>query len=170
MQMEKLVSRTLRIYDHQGRVMEEKETMDDPLKIIPWGVQKKILASGSVSPQEMRDQLAQFLGGAETRSMKSTYDAQGRRSKSIHKVFNHMEEEVDMAYNEHGDVATETRQSTMRGTPNGENDGKTTSETIYSYEYDSYGNWTVKKSSSRSLPDGTFKDSGDEVRRTIEYF
>jgi hypothetical protein len=165
-----IVSRTMRVYDDQGRVLEEKETMDDPLKMIPGADQKKMFASGSVSPQELRDQLAQFLGGSEMWSTKYTYDARGRRSKSIQKMLNHMEEEVEMAYNEHGDVAKETRQSTMRDTPNGENDGATTSETTFSYEYDSYGNWTVKKSSSRSLPDGTFKDSGDEVRRTIEYF
>ena len=164
------VSHTVRIYDDQGRVAEEKQTMDDPLKMIPGGDQKKIFASGSVSPQELRDQLAQFLGGSEMWSTKYTYNAQGRRSNMISKVFNHTEEQVETAYNEHGDIAKEMHQSTMRGTPNAENDGTGSSETIYSYEYDSYGNWTVKKSSSRSLPDGTFKDAGDDVRRTIEYF
>ena len=164
------VSRTVRIYDDQGRVAEEKQTIDDPLKMIPGGDQKKIFASGSVSPQELRDQLAQFLGGSEMWSTKYTYNAQGRRSNMISKVFNHIEEQVETAYNEHGEIAKEMHLSTMRGTPNAENDGTESSETIYSYEYDSYGNWTVKRSSSRSLPDGTFKDSGDDVRRTIEYF
>ncbi len=165
-----LVSLTLRVYDGQGRVMEEKETMDDPLKMIPSGDQKRMFASGDISRQELRDKLAEFLGGAETWSMKYTYDAQGRRSKSIRNIFNHIAEEVEITYNEHGDVAKETHQSRMRGSPNEENDGKTTSETIFSYEYDRYGNWILKKISSRTLPDGTFKDAGDEVRRMIEYF
>ncbi|MGZ5127841.1 MAG: hypothetical protein ACXWC1_34175, partial [Burkholderiales bacterium] len=165
-----IMSRTLRVYDDQGRVVEEKQTMDDPLRMIPRGDQKKMFASGDVSAQELRDKLAEFLGGAEMWSMKYTYDAQGRRSKSVRNIFNHIAEEVEMAYNEHGDVAKETHQSTMRGTPDEENDGTGSSETIYSYEYDSYGNWTVKKSSSRSLPDGTFKDAVEDLRRTIEYF
>jgi len=166
-----IMSRTLRVYDEQGRVVEEKQTMDDPLKMIPSAEQKKMLASGDVSAQELREKLAEFLGGAETWSMKYTYDAKGRKSKSIRKIFNHMEEEVEMAYNEHGDVVKETRQSTTRGSPDEENgDGKTTSEMLYSYEYDGYGNWTVKKSSSRSLPNGTFKDADEDLRRTIEYF
>ena len=165
-----IMSRTLRVYDDQGRVVEEKQTMDDPLRMIPRGDQKEMFASGDVSAQELRDRLADFLGGAEIWSMKYTYDAQGRRSKSVRNAFNHIAEEVEMAYNEHGDVAKETNKSTMRGTPDEENDGTSSSETIYSYEYDSYGNWTVKKSSSRSLPDGTFKDAGEDLRRTIEYF
>jgi len=165
-----IMSRTLRVYDDQGRVIEEKQIMDDPLKMIPRGDQKKMFASGDVSAQELRDKLAEFLGGAETWSMKYTYDAQGRKSKSIQKIFNHIEMEVEMAYNQHGDVAKETNKSTTRGTPDEEHDGTGSSETIYSYEYDSYGNWTAKKSASRSLPDGTFKDAGEDLRRTIEYF
>ena len=164
------MSRTLRVYDDQGRVVEEKQIVDDPLEMIPAGEQKKILASGSVSPQEFRDKLAEFLGGSEMWSTKYSYDAKGHRSNMIRKVFNHMEERVDTAYNEHGDIAKEVSQSTTSGTGNPEADGTLSSETIYSYDYDSYGNWMVKKTSSRSLPDGTFKDLGDEVRRTIEYY
>ncbi|MGA8086001.1 MAG: hypothetical protein WCA10_01765 [Terracidiphilus sp.] len=166
----KIVSRTLRVYDDRGRIVEEKQTMDDPLKMIPAGDQKKIFASGGIAPQELRDQLAQFLGGSEMWSMKYSYDAQGRRSKMTRTVFNHMEEEVESAYDEHGDVAKEFSQNTVSGTGKAEADGTRSTERNYSYEYDSYGNWTVKKSSSRSLPDGTFMDAGDEMRRTLEYF
>jgi YD repeat-containing protein len=163
-------SRALRVYDSEGRVLEEKEIVDDPLKMLAGGDQKKILASGDVSPQELRDQLAQFLVGSEMWSIRYTYDAQGHRSKMIRRVFNHMEEQVETSFNEHGDIAKETTQSTMRETPNGENDSTEIFETVYSYEYDSYGNWTMMKSSSRPLPDGTFKDTGNVVHRTIEYF
>lgn len=165
-----IVSRTVRVYDDQGRVVEEKQIMDDPLKVIPAGDQKRIFASGDVSPNELRDKLAEFLGGSEMWSIKYTYDAQGRRSTMIRTLFNHVEEQVESAYNEHGDVAKETTRSTTRGTPNAENDGTESSETIYSYEYDTCGNWIVKKSSSRSLPDRTSKDTGPDVHRTIEYF
>ncbi len=86
-------------------------------------------------------------------------------------MFNHMDDRADTAYNEHGDVVKEiSHNTTTSGTGNPEADGTLSSETIYSYDYDSYGNWTVKKTSSRSLPDGTFKDQGDKVLRTIEYY
>jgi len=49
-----IMSRTLRVYDAQGRVVEERQTMDDPLKMIPSAEQKKMLASGDVSAQELR--------------------------------------------------------------------------------------------------------------------
>jgi YD repeat-containing protein len=163
-------SRTLRVYDDQDHVLEEKESMDDPLKMLAGGDQKKILASGDVSAQELRDQLKQFLSGSEMWSIKYSYDSQGRRSKMVRKIFNHMEEQVETAFNEHGDIAKETTQTTMRDTPNAENDERQSAETVYAYEYDTYGNWTVKKTSSRMLPDGTFKDTGDDVHRTIEYF
>jgi YD repeat-containing protein len=163
-------SRTLRIYDDQGRVVEEKETMDDPLQMIPGGDQKKIFASENVAPQELRDQLAQFLGGSEMWSVKYTYDAQGRRSKMVRQIFNHMEEQVETTYNDRGDAIKEDSRFITRGTGNPEADETQSSETIYAYEYDTNGNWTVKTRSSRSLPDGTFKDPGDETRRTIEYF
>jgi len=35
--------------------------------------------------------------------------------------------------------------------------------------YDSMENWTFRKSTSRTLPDGSPNDS-TEVRRTIEYY
>jgi hypothetical protein len=58
----------------------------------------------------------------------------------------------------------------MRATPNDANGTTTIAERIYSYEYDSYENWTVKKTSSRELPDGELKDTGEVERRTIEYY
>jgi hypothetical protein len=81
-----------------------------------------------------------------------------------------MEEQVDTAYNDRGDAIKEDSRFITRGTGNPEADETQSSETIYAYEYDTNGNWTVKTRSSRSLPDGTFKDPGDETRRTIEYF
>ena len=164
-----IISRTLRVYDDQGRVVEEKQTMDDPLKLIPGGDQKKILHQRKSRLRSCVISWRSFLAAGRIWSTKYTYDAQGRRSNTIHGVFNHVEDATETAYNEHGDVAKETNKNTMRGTPNGENDGTRTSETIYSYLYDSYGNWTFKKRSSHST-DGAFKDAGDEVRRTIEYF
>lgn len=166
-----VVNRTTRVYDSEGRIIEEKATTDDPLTMIRAGDQKKILSSGDISQLELRDKLAEFLGGGtEMWLVKYIYDQQGRKAQTTRKVFNHIDDQTKTTYNEHGDVGGEISVHSQAGIDNAEADTTQNFETIFSYQYDGYGNWTVKKTSSRSLPDGTFKDSGDEVRHTIEYF
>lgn len=166
-----IVYRALRTYDEQGHVIEERQTLDDPLAIIPAADQKKILDAGAVPVLELRKQIAEALGGSEISSMKYTYDAQGRNTQiNQEAMMGRVKQKIETAYNEHGDIAKQTTQYTTTGIPNAEHDESGGSERIFSYEYDNEGNWTVKKTSSRSLPDGTFKDTGEEVRRTIEYY
>ncbi len=164
-----LMSRAVRVYDEQGRVIEEKMMMDDPLALIPAKQQKSMLDEG-LTAQQIRDQIAQFLGGSEMWSEKYSYDAQGRKITTTRNTFNHINESVTTSYNEHGDPVKEVSQSTTRGSENPAVDEAQSSATIYAYEYDTNGNWTVKKRSSRALQDAIFKDPGYETRRTIEYF
>jgi len=171
------IFRTLRVYDEQGHVLEEKQTMEDVLRMIPAAQQKKMMDEGGVSAQEfreqvapeLREQVAKLLGGSEVSSTKYTYDAQGRETLKIQKAMGQIEQRVETSCNEHGDVAKETWQDTNSATPDDASDRTTTiTERIYSYKYDSDGNWTVKNTSSRKLPDGKLKVSGDVERRTIE--
>ena len=164
-----LMSRAVRTYNEQGRVIEEKMMMDDPLALIPAKQQKSMQDEG-LTAQQIRDEFAQFLGGSEMWSEKYSYDALGRKVTTTRNTFNHINDSITTSYNEHGDAVKEVSQSTTSGTGNSSSDETQSSETVYSYEYNTYENWTVKKRSSRSLPDGTFKDSGDETKRTIEYF
>jgi len=173
------IFRTLRVYDEQGHVLEEKQTMEDVLRMIPAAQQKKMMDEGGVSAQEfreqvapeLREQVAKLLGGSEVSSTNYTYDAQGRETLKIQKAMGQIEQRVETSCNEHGDVAKETWQDTNSATPDDASDRTTTiTERIYSYKYDSDGNWTVKNTSSRKLPDGKLKDSGDVERRTIEYY
>jgi hypothetical protein len=150
-------------------VIEEKMMMDDPLALVPAKQQKSMLDEG-LTTQQIRDQFAQVLGGSEMWSEKYSYDAQGRKITTTRNTFNHINESVTISYNEHGDAVKEVSQSTTRGTGNPASDETRSSETIYTYEYDTNGNWAVKKRSSRALQDAIFKDPGDETRRTIEYF
>jgi YD repeat-containing protein len=163
-----IVSRTVRIYDDRGNIIEERQTLEDPLRILPATAQNNILSESGASAQDLREQLAQFLGApAETYSCRYEYDKLGRKTHTIQTMFNHAEDRSETSYNDHGDVAKET--STNK---TDEGDGLTErsqSEVIYSYVYDSMGNWTVRKSTSRTLPDGSASDSG-EVRRTVEYY
>lgn len=172
-----IMYRNVRVYDEQGHVLEDKQTMDDVLRMIPAADQKKMMEEAGVTAQEfrekaakeMREQIAQALGGSEMSSEKYSYDAQGRETLKVQKAMGQMEERVETSYNEHGDVAKETWQTTTRGTPE-ENGGTTTAERTYSYDYDGNGNWTLKKASMHRVPDGGVDESGDVVRRTIEYY
>ena len=165
-----LTGRAVRTYDEQGRVLEEKMMMDDPLTMIPAKEQSRLLQESGEAAQALRDQLTQFLGGSEMWSVKYTYDTQGRKIQTLRNTFNHIKDEITTSYNQQGDVAKETSQDTTTGTGTPEADGTRKGETIYSYEYDASGNWTLKKTATRELPDGVLKDAGDAVRRIIEYY
>jgi hypothetical protein len=165
-----IASRTVRTYDEQGRVLEEKQTMDDPVKLIPAKDQGKLLQESGQAAQAVRDQLTQFLGGSEMWSVKYTYDTQGRKIQTLRNTFNHIKDVITTSYNQQGDVAKEISQNTTTGTGTPEGDGTRTGETVYFYQYDASGNWTLKKTATRELPDGVLKDSGDVVARTVEYY
>jgi hypothetical protein len=57
-------------------------------------------------------------------------------------------------------VVTDAGYASAAGRPHG---------TLYSYKYDSNGNWTVKRSNSIALPDGHPRDL-TEVHRSLEYY
>lgn len=162
--------RAIRVYDEQGRITEEKQMIGDPLGMIPGAEQKKIFDTGEITPQQLRDQITQLLGGSEMQSTRYVYDAQGRKVLSTHKLFGHEEQRLETSYNEHGYVAKEIEERTTSGTPGEEHDKKSAFEKVYRYEYDDRDNWTLKQSATRELPDGTLKDSGEKVQRTIEYY
>jgi hypothetical protein len=163
-----IVSRTVRIYDDRGNIIEERQTLEDPLRILPATAQNNILSQSGASAQDLREQLTHFLGTpAETYSCRYEYDKLGRKTQMIRTMFNHAEDRTETSYNDHGDVAKETSIDKMD-----DGNGKTEtsqSQVIYSYVYDSMGNWTSKTLTSRTLPDGS-PSSSSEVRRTIDYY
>jgi hypothetical protein len=165
-----LISRTLRIYDNQGNIVEEKKSLDDPVKMIPAGDRNKILDSSGMSLDDLRGEFTKLLGAqSEMFSNAYTYDKHGRKSRAIRKQFNHQMDTTDTTYNEHGDIDVEITLSRQIGGENANADQPRYSEAHYSYVYDNYGNWTDKKVSYRSSTDGEFISS-DEIRRTLEYF
>ena len=163
-----LVSRTVRTYDDRGNITEERQTLEDPLRMLPVKVQNSILAQSGALAQDLREQLTQFLGTAgETYSYRNEYDQLGRKTLMIRTMLNHAEYRTETSYNDHGDVAKET--STDKTDDGDGLTERSQSQVVYSYVYDSTENWTFRKSTSRTLPDGSASDSG-EVRRTIEYY
>lgn len=161
-----LLSHAVRIYDKQGRVSDEKQIVDNPEMMIPAEVRKEAEASGA-SMDELRSELAKFLGGAQgMHSIAYTYDAQGRITHTHRKVFTEPEE-VETSYNEHGDQAGEITRSSRGGEP-GESVRPQYSEAQYSYRYDTHGNWTERTTSYRTSRDGAFQTS-TTTHRTLTY-
>ena len=165
-----LLSRTVRIYDNRGNIVEEKQTMDDVTKMIPAETQNKMLAGSGVSLNDLRNQLAKFLGGqGELWSVAYTYDAQGRVAQTTRRILNHSEDKIESTYNDHGDVALEITHSTFTVGEEGKAPETRDSEAHYSYQYDDHGNWTEKNVSHRSSPDGALTSS-NETTRMLDYF
>ncbi len=160
-----LVSRAVSVYDNQGNIKEEKQILDDPIKIFPAEVQAKI-ASEPGQADAFRAQLTQAMGGHEGfSSIGYTYDAQGRVIERAEQFFNQVER-IETTYNEQGDVAGEKTLSTEVGE---QEQTPQNPEARFTYHYDQHGNWTEKIASQSTSARGAFEPY-DTTRRTLTYF
>jgi hypothetical protein len=167
-----LVSRSLRTYDEQGRVLDEKQVLPTPETLIPAEMRSKILEESGASTEQLREHLTKLMGGqAGPTSMHYTYGKDGQVKQTVRRIFNE-EETIDATYNEHGDKEKEiTRTKQVGGdTENGTAPARLPySEVRYSYDYDTHGNWTRQTISYRNSEDGAFQPS-TETRREIDYY
>ena len=172
-----IVNRAERTYDEQGRVLEEKQILDNPETMIPAEARAKLLEQSALSSDQLREELRAKLtelmaGHSGPYTVSYSYDDKGRPTVMRRRVFN-QEERIETAYNEHGDVASEITRSARRdkegeaGTPTP--GPPEYSEVRYSYKYDDRENWVEKTMSYRSSPDGTFQASST-VERTLTYY
>lgn len=169
-----LVSHATRTYDADGHVIEEQQVQDSLAAMFPPDAMAKLLQESGLSAaqlqSDMKEKLANLMAGqASMYSVRYSYGSNGQLIHTARRVFNH-EDEIDTAYNEHGDLQSEITRSTR---PAGDDNSATAqtyySEVQYSYEYDQQGNWTVKTTSYRSSPDATFQDSIVQ-KRSLTYY
>lgn len=164
-----LVSKTIRKYDRQGRVIEEKQVLDDPVAIIPQELRGRLLETTNTPIDELRDQVTRLMADQEAlHSIAFTYDLEGHVVHTIRRVFGY-EEIIDATYNEHGDVATEITLSKSLNGEKQKSEQTQSSQTRYSYEYDHNGNWVERTISYHTAQDGEFKESVRTIR-TLTYF
>lgn len=168
-----LMSRTVRVYDAEGRVSEEEQILDNPETIIPVEAREEILKSSGASLQELREQLTKLMGGqAGPFAIAYRYDAEGRVRQTQRRIFNE-EHVIETTYNEHGDKAIEVTRTrpigseTEQSTPGARLPSY--SEVRYSYQYGQHGNWTEELVSWRSSLDGAF-ESSNRRRRSLTYY
>jgi hypothetical protein len=172
----KLVSRTVRIYDAEGRVGEEKQILESLEAMIPADALEMLEASGESREEfhdELRRQLTRVMGGqAGPFSVVYSYDAQGRVNQMRRQIFNH-EDVIETTYNVQGDKSEEI----TRGTQIGGDEEQSTpssgppsySELNFSYQYDGHGNWIEKTVSYRSSTNEPFLSSTVSHRKLNYY-
>jgi hypothetical protein len=120
-----------------------------------------------------------FYSAPGTASVKTVYDASGRRVETVSSVFGPLgRERQTMAYNARGDCVEDICEGEDRrmnfdaeGRLADDPSGATTSrsEARIDYEYDERGNWIRKAVLARHAPDRDFVASSVE-QRTIAYY
>jgi YD repeat-containing protein len=183
----RLLSRLVRTYDGKGRITDVKTIVEDPTSLFPAKAQADMIKESGVSPDEMRAQLKKVFGSLGESRKAYTYDSQGRITQAVlnYGVFPGNVSRT-YTYNDNGDVAEEhttfTKNSsglpagvTFQADENGnlipdkppsewppQPDLPGPSEVHYTYQYDSYDNWT-----GRTI---TREGSTFTTRRELTYY
>ncbi|HEX8882850.1 MAG TPA: hypothetical protein VF749_22565, partial [Candidatus Acidoferrum sp.] len=169
----RIVTRFVRTYDANGRILEEKQILENPVSLM----------ADKLAPEEhtaaqleaMNTVMKLMLGGPSGAGITYAYDAQGRVTEKRQRNFG-FDTVTTISYNEHGDPTaqreTMTRDSADPGvtaysvdpngtiTPERRGTERTESpdlarenEVRYEYEYDSYGNWAQQTENHGYGPD-----------------
>jgi YD repeat-containing protein len=170
-----LVTRTLRTYDAEGHVIEEKQIMENPELGFPLEDPAETPAESGPSAdqrrQALREKILKFMGGPEQHWFSNRYDTRGRLSHTSFRARRH-QGEIEITYNEHGDRESAIGQDSPLDTesdPNNATPSPSYSETRYSYQYDQHDNWIEKVESQGSSPDSPFQSS-PILKRTLAYY
>jgi YD repeat-containing protein len=156
-----LLKRLTRTYDSKGRVEESSLVIDKPDSILSPGAVKRIAAEPG-GAEELEKELARFLGDQRVLVRSSyVYDDQGRVTEKRIRFGPSGETITRFIYNDQGDEVEEITTNFREMRPNEAEGGKLSSDTPdssspvesrthFSYQYDSFGNWTEKIASSLS--------------------
>jgi YD repeat-containing protein len=163
-----LVNRGVRTYDALGRIVEEKQVLENLETIFPAEIRAKLGAELSVSEADLRRELRVKIsnlmaGQSGPYSVSYSYDDRGQVTHTSRRVFNRCDE-IETTYNQHGDPESEITlgSNTSPSSPSH-------SEVRNTYQYDEYDNWIRKAVSYRSSPDGEFQPS-TVITRTLTYY
>ncbi|MGH9494298.1 MAG: hypothetical protein ACRD3B_04810 [Candidatus Sulfotelmatobacter sp.] len=170
-----VVRRAVRNYDDRGNVIQEEQIQDRSEAMFPPEVLQQTGEQSGRSlddmRKELREQLTKLMGGNSMYRLSYRYDDLGRLTHTSRRIFN-MQSEIETTYNDHGDVESEiTRDS---ASTSGSLESPTVhppgySESRYSYQYDSFGNWTEQSISYRNRPDEPFQGAST-TKRTLTYY
>ena len=184
-----LVTRIVRTYDTNGRLVEEEPIQENPALVFA----DRFGAEGRPQPtaaqvEAMNTAMKSLLRGRSGTGTSYIYDEQGRITK-IHDRNFVFDKVTIITYNEHGDKSAE--RTTIAGNstvpvgvafsvdengtlvpdkratePTGSPDLTSENDVLYAYQYDSYGNWTQQTANERSRP----SEPSIVRHRTIAYY
>jgi len=175
-----LVAHIVRKFDAAGRSIAEEQVVDAPALMIPEELKS------TLNPEQVKSVGAFMAGGLQNRAISYVYDSNGRVTER-HRSGGVFGEEVTITtYNDQGDKASERTTTVMNpevgreyslteaGTmiPAGQPQSAqppSTYETQFTYQYDSYGNWTEQSSVARSHLDAPW-EPGSIIRRKLTYY
>jgi YD repeat-containing protein len=185
----RIVTRIVRSYDQNGRIIEENQIQENPALMFA----DKFGSEGRPQPtaaqlEAMSKAMNQMMGGRSGTGTSYSYDAQGRVIE-MHLHSSWFDKVTKTSYNERGDKKTEVETTAQNPTfPTGafsmdENgtlvhDDRTAKPTkfpdevfgetkvSYAYEYDSYGNWTQLTVSHKS----GFGEASSTCNRKLKYY
>jgi YD repeat-containing protein len=94
-----VVNRAVRTYDTQGRVIEEKQILDQPEMMFPPEIRAKLVQESGLCEEELvrelRGKITELMGGkSDPYSVSYTYDSLGRIVHTRRRMFNR-EKEID---------------------------------------------------------------------------
>jgi YD repeat-containing protein len=157
-----LLKRLTRAYDPKGRVVESSLLIEslDPF-LSPEARERLAAEPGAL--EKAQAEIARFLGDQGLLARATyVYDDQGRVvEKHIH--FASREQTTRITFNDHGDKAEEFETTSDPSRPPEQ------SEARFSYQYDTFGNWTERTVSSPSNTNQSSRIWSIE-RRTIKYY
>jgi YD repeat-containing protein len=168
-----LLSRLIRSYDDNGRVLETSYTIENFISLLPVESRKEFMSQAGVEEQ-LAKSLDNLLGAKrEFIKFSYTYDATGRLAEKRQGMGASMETVTATTYNEHSDKLKEV--ITQSGDPNisrGSSPGDDPNsmpwqrtEKSYSYHYDNFGNWTEQTMTQSPSP-----AEPTTITRVLKYF
>src|SRR5271167_547315 len=186
----RIVTRIVRSYDANGRLIEEKQIQENPALMFAAtsGIEGQPQATAA-QLEAINKAMKQMMGGRNGTGTSYSYDAQGRVTEMRERNFA-FDKVTTTSYNEHGDKSTERESVADNSTvPVGvvfstdENgtlvqsnpDAKPTEFPVemfdghkvqYAYQYDSYGNWTQQTVNHSTK----FGEASSICHRTLTYY
>jgi hypothetical protein len=166
---DQLISRVVFTYNAGGNLIEELQTRP------PHAFANLF---GDVPPEQLETLCAMFQSASEPMRIKHRYDHDGRRVETRCQFGVLSDQFKTRSYNEHDDeIAASSEEHSREFGSNDEgqlspvpaSERVSRSEARFHYEYDEYGNWTMKTIEGRSSIDEEFSISSIE-KRTIQYF
>lgn len=182
-----LLGRILRAYDEKGRITDIRTIIDDPTSQFSEKQKADMIAQAGVSLDEMKAYMKKAFDVMMGDMGKSyAYDSQGRRAKVILHQGSMGDFTRTYSYNDHGDVVEEKTTLTKHPSmPTGvtfsldesgnlvpdkppsewpsQPDFSQQPAVRYTYQYDSYGNWTEQTMNRSDSPPYT-------RRRELTYY